>query len=51
MFKESALPDHKANENHDFAAQDDFLALQKTSPGNEPARYSEREKWEKIKCS
>lgn len=27
-----------ANENHDFAAQDDFQALQMTLPGNEPAK-------------
>jgi len=27
-----------ANENHDFAAQDDFQVRQKTSLGNEPVK-------------
>ena len=31
------LPDHMANENHDFAVQDDYQVLQKTLPRNEPA--------------
>ena len=35
------LQDHKATGNHDFAVQDDFLALQKTLPGNEPVTCRE----------
>lgn len=40
----NALQDHKANGNHDFAAQDDFQGLQKTVPGTAP----DKRKWSRI---
>ena len=42
IFTGNNLQDHKANENHDFAVQDDLQVLQKTSQGNEPAKFVNR---------
>lgn len=42
IFTGNNLQDHKANENHDFAVQDDLQVLQRTSQGNEPAKFVNR---------